>query len=142
MSEENVEKVLRGYEAWNRRDFDAAITVVDPEIDWIMVGATRFPGTDAAYHGHAGVREFWRIFIEPWEEFAIEVKGTRTTGDRVVAFVEFHAKAREGLELATPFVHLFTFRGGKAIQFQSFDDRDEALEAAGLSEEDAASSPS
>jgi uncharacterized protein len=142
MSKENVEKVLRAYDAWNRRDFNAALEEVDPEIEWTMVGTTRFPGTDASYHGHAGVREFWGIFIEPWEEFKIEVEETRTTGDLVVAFVQFHAKAREGLELDTPFVHLFTVRDGKLTRFQSFDARAEALEAAGLSEDDAHSSSS
>src|SRR5687767_12414186 len=99
-----------------------------------MVGATRFPGTKGTYHAHDGVREFWRIFIEAWEEFRIEIEETRTEGDRVVAFVRFHAKAREGLELETPFVHLAEFREGEVVRFRSFDDRAEALEAAGLSE--------
>ena len=99
-----------------------------------MVGATRFPGTQGTYHGHDGVREFWRVFIEPWDEFRIEIEGTRATGDLVIAFVRFYAKAREGLELEAPFVHVGEFRSGKMIRFRSFDDRAEALEAAGLSE--------
>jgi ketosteroid isomerase-like protein len=134
MSEENVEKVFRAYSAWNRRDFDAAIADADPEVEWTMVGTTRFPGTAGTYHGHDGVREFWRVFIEPWEEFRTEIEGTRATGDLVVAFVRFHAKAREGLELEAPFVHLLEFREGTIVRFRSFDDRAEALEAAGLSE--------
>jgi ketosteroid isomerase-like protein len=84
MPEENAEKVLRAYKAWNRRDFDAALEGVDPEVDF--------------------------------------------------AFVQFHASAREGLELDAPFVHLLWFRAGKVIRFRSYDDRPEALEAAGLSE--------
>jgi len=132
MSEENVEKVLRAYEAWNRRDFDAAVEIGDPEIEWTMVGTTRFPGTEGTYHGHEGVREFWRVFIEPWAEFRIEVEETRAAGDLVVAFVRFHAKARQDLELEAPFVHLLEFRDDKVIRFRSFDDRAEALEAAGL----------
>ena len=129
-----MEKVLRSYAAWNRRDFDAAIEIGDPEVEWTMFGTTRFPGTEATYRGHGGVREFWRVFTEPWEEFHIEIEETRTAGDLVVAFVRFHAKAREGLELEAPFVHLLEFRGGKVVRFRSFDDRAEALEAAGLRE--------
>ena len=132
--EENVEKVLRSYGAWNRRDFDAAVEVADPEIEWTMIGTTRFPGTEGTYRGHDGVREFWRVFVEPWEEFRIEIEGTRTAADLVVVFVRFHAKAREGLELEAPFVHLLEFRGDKVVRFRSFDDRGEALEAAGLAE--------
>jgi uncharacterized protein len=134
MSEENVERVRRGYDAWNRRDLDAAIAFVDPEIEWTMIGTTRFPGTEGTYHGHDGVREFWRLLIEPWAELHIEVEGTRASGDLVVAFVRFRAQAREGLELEAPFVHLLDFRHGKLIRFRSFDNRAEALEAAGLRE--------
>jgi ketosteroid isomerase-like protein len=129
-----VERVLRAYEAWNRRDFDVAIEVADPEIEWTMLGATRFPGTEGTYRGHDGVREFWGTFIEPWDEFRIEVEGTRGTDDLVVVFVRFHATAREGLELEAPFVHLAEFRRDKMIRFRSFDDRAQALEAAGLRE--------
>src|SRR5688500_2116315 len=115
MSQENVERAREAYAAWNRRDFDSAVENADPEVEWTMVGATRFPGTKGTYHGHGGVREFWRIFIEPWEEFRIDVEETRESGDLVVAFVRFHAKARDGLELEAPFVHLLEFRDGNVI---------------------------
>jgi ketosteroid isomerase-like protein len=134
MSQENVELVRLGYEAWNRQDFDTAIANIDPEVEWTFATGARPPGADASYHGHAGVREFWRLFIEPWQEVEIEVEDTRTTGDLVVAFVQFHAKARDGLEVDAPFAHVFTVRDGKTVRFKSFDDRAEALEAAGLRE--------
>lgn len=134
MSEENVERALRAYEDWNRGDFDAVVEKLDPDIEWTMIGATRFPGTGGTYHGHEGVREFWRVFLEPWEEFRIQADQARTADDLVVLFVNFHAKAREGLELEAPFVHVLEFRGGKVVRFRSFDNRDEALKAAGLSE--------
>lgn len=135
MSEENLEQVLRnGYDAWNRRDFDAAVEIADPEIEWTMIGATRFPGTQKTYRGHDGLREFWRVFIEPWDELRVEIEGTRTSGDLVIAFARFHAKAREGLEVESSFVHLNEFRGGKVIRFRSFENREEALDAAGLSD--------
>jgi uncharacterized protein len=134
MSEENVERVRRAYDAWNRRDFDVVIEVVDPEIEWTMVGGPRFLGTEGTYHGHDGVREYWRLLIEPWDELDIEIEETRAAGDLVVAFVRFHAKAREGLEVEAPFVHLLDFRHGTLIRFRSFDNRAEALEAAGLEE--------
>jgi len=133
ISEEIDEQVRRGYDAWNRRDFDAVLATYDPEIEWTMVGTTRFM-TESTYHGHDGVREFWRLLIEPWAELHIEVEGTRTAGALVVAFVRFRARARDGLELEAPFVHLLDFCAGKWIRFRSFDNRAEALEAAGLSE--------
>jgi uncharacterized protein len=135
MTQENVEILRRGYEAWNRRDFDQVLELLDPEIEWTFAGGAQFPGTDATYHGHEGVSSFWETFIEPWERINIEPEEIRSTGDQAVAFVRFQATGRgSGVELDVPFVHLFTFRGSKAIRFQAFADRNAAFEAAGLSE--------
>jgi ketosteroid isomerase-like protein len=143
MSEENVERVRWGYEAWNRRDFDQGIEFLDPEIEWrpaSVAGETstedfaRLPGVDAVYHGHEGVRRFMETFIEPWEQVTVDVEELRDSGDCVVAFIRFRAVARNGLKVDMPNVHVFTFRGSKVVRFEAFADRAEALEAAGLSE--------
>jgi uncharacterized protein len=134
MSEKNVEIIRRGYEAWNRRDFDQVLEVADPEIEWTFAGAARFPGVDAVYHGHEGVRRFWTTFIEPWEQINIEVEELRDSGDFVVASIRFQAVGRDGLEVDAPVMHVFTFRGSKIVRFEAFVDQEEALEAAGLSE--------
>jgi uncharacterized protein len=135
MSEEYVERVRWGYEAWNRRDFDQILEFADPEIDWTFAeGFARLPGVDPAYHGHEGVRRFWETFIEPWEQITIEVEELRDSFDCVVAFIRFRAVGREGLKVDAPFAHVFTFRESRVIRFEAFDDRAAALEAAGLSE--------
>jgi uncharacterized protein len=111
------------------------LDLFDPEIEWTFAGGAQFPGTDATYHGHDGVRRFWNTFIEPWERINIEIEEIRVTGDRVVALVRFRATGRgSGVELDVPFVHLLTFRGDKVIRFEAFADRDAAFEAAGLQE--------
>jgi ketosteroid isomerase-like protein len=143
MSEENVERVRWGYEAWNRRDFDQEIEFFDPEIEWrpaSVAGETstedfaRIPGVDAVYHGPEGVRRFWETFIEPWKQITIEVEELRDSGDYVVAFVRFRAVARDGLKVDLPSMQVLTFRRSRVIRLEAFADRDEALAAAGLSE--------
>jgi ketosteroid isomerase-like protein len=135
MSEENVENARWAYEAWNRRDFDQILELVDPEIEWTFAeGFARLPGVDTVYHGHEGIRRFWETFIEPWEQITIEVEELRDSGDYVVAFIRFRAVGRDGLEVDAPFVHVLTIRESKVIRFEAFDDRAAALEAAGLSE--------
>jgi ketosteroid isomerase-like protein len=139
MSEENVEMVRRGYEAWNRRDFDQLLELTDPEIEFRPVSVSgeafaRLPGVDAAYHGPEGVRRLWETFIEPWEQITIEVEELRDSGDYVVAFVRFRAVARDGLKVDLPSMHVLTFRRSRVIRLEAFADRAEALAAAGLSE--------
>jgi uncharacterized protein len=129
------ELTLQAYEAWNAKDFDAAIADFDPDVEWTFAGGAQFPGTDKIYRGHEGVRRFWREFIEPWESIRIEVTDTREAGDTLVLFVNFHGiGAGSGVELTVPFVHLLSYRNGKLIRLRGYANRGEALEAAGLSE--------
>ena len=118
MSEENLEAerevTLRAYEAWNARDFDACIALVDPEVEWTFSGGAQMPGTDEVYRGHEGVRRFWSEFIDPWESLRIEITDTREAGDTLVVFVKFHGVGMgSGVELTMPFVHLMTYRNRK-----------------------------
>ena len=66
------------------------------------------------------MREFWDTFIEPWEDVNIEIEEIRDAGDSVLALVVFHARARDGLEIDQPFVHVITFRGSRGIRFEAF----------------------
>jgi ketosteroid isomerase-like protein len=136
MSQESIELVRQGYDAWNRRDFDFAISLADADIEWTFSEEARGPGFKPVYRGHGGVREFWDVFIEPWEEVNVQVGEIRDAGDCVLASTVFHARARDGLEIDEPFVHPWTVRGSKVIRFEAFAERErqQALEAAGLSE--------
>ncbi|HZA58904.1 MAG TPA: nuclear transport factor 2 family protein [Solirubrobacterales bacterium] len=134
MSQENVELLRRAYEAWNRRDFDSALANSDPDVEWTFTAEARGAAFRSVYRGPQGVREFWDTFIEPWEEVNVEVEEIRDAGDSVLALVVFHARARDGLEIDQPFVHVVTFRGSQVIRFEAFAERElqQALEAAGL----------
>jgi uncharacterized protein len=133
VSQENVEAVLRGYEAWNRRDFEATLELISEDVEWTFPEENLFPGIDRAYYGHAGVRRFWESFIEPWGAIDIEVEDLRDLGDRVAAFIVFHARgAASGVELHAPSVHVFTIRDRLVTRFEGYLDREAALEATGL----------
>jgi ketosteroid isomerase-like protein len=44
MSEENVELVRTGYEAWNRSDLDGVLAVLAPDLEFVTTGL--FVGQD------------------------------------------------------------------------------------------------
>ncbi|MCD6016607.1 MAG: SnoaL-like domain [Solirubrobacterales bacterium] len=136
MSRENVELLRQSYEAWNRRDFDSALAIYEPDVVWTFTAEARGAAFKSVYRGPDGVREFWDTFVEPWEDVNIEIEEIRDAGDSVLALVVFHARARDGLEIDQPFVHVITFRGSRGIRFEAFAKREleQALEAAGLSE--------
>ena len=131
MSADHIAIVRRGYEAYNRGDIDAALVELDPEIVWqtyIVPG----PG-GGIYRGHDGVRELWSEAKKIFGGFRNEPEEIFDAGDQVVAFVRVEGVgARSGVAVQARIAHLYTFRGGKVLRVESFEDRDAALRAAGI----------
>jgi hypothetical protein len=62
-------------------------------------------------------------------------KRWRDAGDRVVVELVQRGRLANGLKYATPFSNVWTFEGEAVVRLQMFRTWDEALEAAGLSEQ-------
>ena len=134
---DNVEAVLHGYDAFNQGDIEGSLSMIHPQIEWhtyIVPG----PG-GGTYHGHDGVRQLWSDARNIFGNFRNEPERIiDVPPDRVVAFVRVCGTGKEsGVPVEARIAHLFTFRDGKALRVRSYEDRDEALRAAGLDAEQA-----
>jgi ketosteroid isomerase-like protein len=140
MSQENLEVVRRVYDAWNRHDLDAFLSFVHPDAEWGGDDAATdlFLGVKSVYVGREGVREWWNAVKEPWAYFKSHVQRTFAGGDTVVTVVRFEAEGKEsGARVELPFITNVTrFKGGLIIRFNAYYSLEEALAAAGLSEQD------
>jgi ketosteroid isomerase-like protein len=136
MSMENVEVVRGLAEAFRRRQHERVFESYDPNIEW---DATRTPtgAAEGVYHGHDGVRAFWREWLSAWSDLEFEVEDVRAAGTLVVLLIrnQRHWGRHSGIETRTqPYGMVFTFRDGKIVRNCIFPDRESALSAAGLSE--------
>jgi ketosteroid isomerase-like protein len=136
MSQENVEIVRRMYDAVARRDAATVLTFYDPEVEWDI---TRRPigglVGGGVYHGHEGLRSFFRKWYEAWESIAEELEELIDTGEHVIAVVTSRGRGRaSGVAVETRGAAVWTIRKGKVVRVVWFSTREEALEAAGLSE--------
>ena len=141
MSEENVELVKQGYaafrEAWTTNDrapYEAWVReAVSPEFEYIPSGT--LPGVTT---GRLDIEGFLRFLDTFWEEFEVlsaEPSEIIDAGDCVMARVNFRGRGRHsGVEVGLDEFHVWKFKDGKNFRGQAFVSRDEALEAAGLSE--------
>src|SRR5829696_3221640 len=68
MSQENVEIVKRGWEAWIGGDFNGLFAIFDPEVVWDTSSFEGWPDEDA-YYGHEGVRLFLEQWLGSWERY-------------------------------------------------------------------------
>jgi ketosteroid isomerase-like protein len=131
MSQENVELVRQGYEAWNRGDLEWELDHIAPDHEFRTVQLV--PDLEAVYRGREGFRQFWKTFREAWETVQIEVERLEPVGDdRVLALLRF--RGRDGIEVTLKYAQLWAIEGGLATRIEGFSDWQEALEAAGLSE--------
>jgi ketosteroid isomerase-like protein len=136
MSQENVEVVRRLYETSARRDSAAVLALYDPEvvID-VTHGAVGEVAGRTVHHGHEGLRTFFRAWYEAWERVEPDLRELLDTGEHVVSIETTRGRGRaSGVEVELQQCGVWTIRDGKIVRVVWFTTRDEALEAAGLSE--------
>jgi hypothetical protein len=127
---DNVERLRRGYEAFNRGDLEAVFELLDPEIEWVTDERVPFAGS---YRGHDEIRALLRDQQEVFGQLTMEPYEFFETGDQVVAFLRQRARGQaSGAAVEITVGHLWTIRNGRAVRWQGFPQREKALEAAGL----------
>jgi ketosteroid isomerase-like protein len=134
MSQENVEVVRATFEAWNAGDMDAIREQYDPDIIARPPEGVPEPGP---YVGREAVIRFWEQQRETWDADALELIGDFIhAADRVAVRFIWHG-AGHGPEMNFEMTGVYTVRNGKIRTAEFFRDHAEALEAVGLSEQDA-----
>ena len=133
MSQENVELVYRVQEALNRRDLDAILALIDPNVEF-MPRTLEVDG-GGSYRGHEGVRRWWENLFDVFPDFRLEHDEVRELGDVTFSRVRMSG---QGMESDAPTEQtswvVIEWRNKKALWWRVFQGEAEALEAAGLSE--------
>ena len=87
------------------------------------------------YRGTEEVRRFFEDLFAPFEEVVVEPEEFFERGDQIAVFVLTRLRPTGTSAVVENRIgHLWTMRDGKAARLQVFPRREDALEAAGLSE--------
>ena len=133
MSEENVEIVREMTERFNRDGFMPE-DLFDPEVEFSNIRESPLPGP---YRGYEGLREWREGVFEVVEEGRFEIGDLTDVdeADAVVFRVRLLGRARHtGIEVDIGWTTVNWLRQGRIYRSESYTDRAEALEVAGLSE--------
>lgn len=134
MSQENVEALRRGLEAWNRGHLDAVLELLDPDVEMRPVIAQLVEGGEVVYRGISGARRFWEDWRIAWN-FQLGDLDLRDAGDDVVMITRVSVTSEtSGLDLETPMAAVCRFRDGRVLRMTSYLEPSRALEAVGLPE--------
>jgi ketosteroid isomerase-like protein len=130
MSQENVERLHRAFDAFTRRDKVAWLELCDPDVELAPIGD--WPETDPI-HGAEAAWDFLVAADEPWERGPYELVEVIDGDDKIVAHQRRDLRGKSsGVEVEYDYWLVLTVRDGKAHRVEWFADRGAALEAAGL----------
>jgi ketosteroid isomerase-like protein len=131
MSEENVGIVRAAIDALNEGDWESALK--DAATDF-KLDMSRSVSPLRGVYERDQVLQFLDEFSGNWKSFRIEPQEFIETGDQVVVPWTAHLVGRDGIEVEARVTWTWTIRDGATERLCMYQERAEALEAAGLSE--------
>jgi ketosteroid isomerase-like protein len=139
MSQENVEIVRASFEAWNARDMEALFAHSHPD----LVYHPRTDEPDPSSHvGRDAFEQLTYGFVDSFSEATFEVLELIDAGDHVIASTVLHVVLRgqgsaSGAGVSDTYVFVYKLRDGLIVEGWEYRTKQEALEAVGLTEQDA-----
>jgi ketosteroid isomerase-like protein len=128
MSAENVDRVRRGTEQF--------MATGEPPWEMIDEGVEVYDHDtpdQGDYRGHVGYARWLEDWGAAWAEWSIEPEEFLDAGDSVVVFFRMRTKGRgSGVEVERQDAIVFKLRNGRIVRVDYYNDRKQALEAAGL----------
>ncbi|MGI8462094.1 MAG: nuclear transport factor 2 family protein [Solirubrobacterales bacterium] len=120
-------------DALDERSLSVIYASLDPAIEFHE--DPRFPEA-GIYRGVEACRQYLEQFVQSFDEFVFEAEDMIGLDDgRVLSLLRIKSRGKgSGASVELHAGWLFTFRVGHVVKIEAFLDREEALEAAGLSE--------
>jgi ketosteroid isomerase-like protein len=138
MSQENVEIVRRGLEEFNQQ-FNSTEEL---DLDF-LASDVAFDNSNAAFdnevfRGQDGMRQYMSQLREMWKRQQVEPQEfIPVADDQVIVAFRFVSIGRDDLQTVANAAIVVTVQEGKIAHMKSFQNKSEALEGVGLSEQDA-----
>jgi ketosteroid isomerase-like protein len=119
--------------ALNANDEERLVRVMDPEV--VQYGTRGGIDQDRVIRGREAVLAYWEEIGEAWEYQTFEAERVIEGDDVVVALWHEIARIHDSdLEVESSTASVIKLRDGKVVELRGYMDRDEALEAAGVTD--------
>jgi ketosteroid isomerase-like protein len=133
MSQENVDLIRRGLEAFNSEDMDRILAFAHPDFETeVSAELSTEPDT---YRGHDGIRRYFDSFRDAMDEIRFQPERFWDAGQSVVVALRLTAKGRQTeIRVEQRIAQVWSIRDGRAIRLRTYTSIAEALQAAGIQE--------
>jgi len=127
MPTENEKTLMRGYEAFEKRDFDALIAVCDPDVEFTSLIRESEGGV---YRGHEGVRAFFKGVLDVLPDWFPVLEACEDYGDRMLVKARITATPPgSDVPMEQMVWQAVRLRDGLAIRWDFFRTEEEARAA-------------
>lgn len=132
--EQKADVARRVFGQLARREPEAAISSFQADA---VFDFTRSRGPDrGTFVGHGEIRKSWAGPLGTWAEWALEPHDfLALPGGEILFSIRGRMVGRDGIELHVNAAHIWTFRGGLVAKADFFQTREDALEAAGVTDD-------
>jgi ketosteroid isomerase-like protein len=129
----NSQLALQVFMPDGRIDPEAATALLDDDVVWDM-SRSPFPDTGVS-HGVAGVRSWFEGLDGAFGEVSYEVERLREAGEQLALRIRVRGRGpSSGIPVDYSFVPVVTFRAGKIVRMERYDDWETALAAMGAAD--------
>ena len=131
MSQENVEAIRAAFEQYSRGDFSLFFAAITDDFEFVT--AAEMP--DAGSYRGQEARKWLTAYMESFDGFTMEATEVVDAGDKAVSAVLQRGRPRGSeIQVESRWWQVVTFRQDGVAKVEMFSRRDQAFEAAGLSE--------
>jgi ketosteroid isomerase-like protein len=126
MADSNVDRFTDAVTAFNDRDGERLMQLLDPAVDWHPQQAA----VDGGFKGHEGVAAWVMDLSEVYEEGQLDITSVRDFGDQVLGCGRLHIVGKgSGISTDFPVAIVAEFRDGLVTHLKDYGDEREARAA-------------
>jgi len=121
------------FEAFNRRDVEAAVALVHEDVEFFAPTA-EMANEGRPYVGRAGMRKYHEDVADVWKELEVTPTELREVGDAVLALGRVYGRAEGGYIQDSPAQWVLRFETGLVRWIHVYTNRAAAFAEVGLTE--------
>ena len=115
----NADSVRAGYAAFAAGDIPSVLALFADDIVWRVPDSISTGGT---FHGPQGAMDFFTRLAQAYTELRVEPERYVDGGDTVLALGRHRGRTTSGNAFDVPWMHLWSFRDGKVVEFTEMFD--------------------
>jgi ketosteroid isomerase-like protein len=129
MTQQNVELLSRGYEAFGSGDREAVLALLHPDVT-VEVHTDRPDIGSEVYHGHEGFLDNFAELQDVFDDLVVDPQEIAERGDRIMVTTRMTGRGKgSGVAIEAKIFHVWTLRDGMASRLEIFSDEEQAREA-------------